>query len=109
MGTACGEEELEEVVVVVKDVRESNGRLGRGQTRDDAGTVPAAEPNRPEVARVSRDRENRGVERGVSGGMMAVTGEDPRQQEAAAVPAGGSRSSRRRQAHRQTTPGEDER
>jgi hypothetical protein len=53
------EEELEEVVVEVEDVRESNGRLGRGQTRDGAGTVPVAEPNRPEAARVSRERENR--------------------------------------------------
>jgi hypothetical protein len=95
--------------VEVEDVRESNGRPGRGQTCDGAGTVPAAEPNWPKAARVSRERENRGAERGVSRGMLAVTGQDPRRQEAAAVPAGGSRSSRRwRRAHRQP-PGEDER
>jgi hypothetical protein len=29
-----------------------------------AGTAPAAEPNWPETARVSRERENRGAERG---------------------------------------------
>jgi hypothetical protein len=56
-GDRVREEEIKEVVVEVEDVRESKGCRGRGRRRDGAGTVPAAEPNRPEAARVSHKGE----------------------------------------------------